>query len=189
MGPPRMATTGARRGFLSRLLPDGKGAQFFDLFEQHAERTREAAALLAATLRDGADPERQARLVKDVEHRGDEITHTVIERLHQTFITPMDRDDIHLLISRLDDVLDLIDASSERIWLYGIRTMQPEARDFADVLEKAVAITGAIIGVGSMRRLSAVRWGVARNVIWAWVLTIPCTAAIAAVIYLPLHWM
>ncbi|TMA65351.1 MAG: inorganic phosphate transporter [Deltaproteobacteria bacterium] len=46
-------------------------------------------------------------------------------------------------------------------------------------------ITGAIIGVGSMRRLSAVRWGVARNVVWAWVLTIPCSAAIAALIYLP----
>ena len=50
-------------------------------------------------------------------------------------------------------------------------------------------ITGAIIGVGSMRRLSAVRWGLARNVVWAWVLTIPCTAAISALIYLPLHWM
>ena len=49
-------------------------------------------------------------------------------------------------------------------------------------------ITGAIIGVGSMRRLSAVRWGVARNVVWAWVLTIPCTAAIAALIYVPLRW-
>jgi len=145
MGPRRMATTGARRNFLSRLLPDSRGGQFFDLFEQHAERTREAAALLAATLRDGADPERQAGRVKDVEHQGDEITHTVIERLHQTFITPMDRDDIHLLISRMDDVLDLIDASSERIWLYGIRTMQPEAREFADVLEKAVEeLVGAV---------------------------------------------
>jgi PiT family inorganic phosphate transporter len=49
-------------------------------------------------------------------------------------------------------------------------------------------ITGAIVGVGSTRRLSAVRWGVARNVIWAWILTIPCTGAIAAMIYLPLHW-
>ncbi len=50
-------------------------------------------------------------------------------------------------------------------------------------------ITGAIIGVGSMRRLSAVRWGLARNVVWAWILTIPCTAVIAAAIYLPLTWI
>jgi PiT family inorganic phosphate transporter len=48
-------------------------------------------------------------------------------------------------------------------------------------------ITGAIVGVGSTRRLSAVRWGVARSVVWAWVLTIPCTAAISALIYLPLR--
>jgi PiT family inorganic phosphate transporter len=50
-------------------------------------------------------------------------------------------------------------------------------------------ITGAIVGVGSMRRLSAVRWGVARNVIWAWILTIPCTAAISALIYYPFRWL
>ncbi|TMA98799.1 MAG: inorganic phosphate transporter, partial [Deltaproteobacteria bacterium] len=49
-------------------------------------------------------------------------------------------------------------------------------------------ITGAIVGVGSVRRLSAVRWGVARNVVWAWALTIPCSAAIAALIYLPFKW-
>jgi PiT family inorganic phosphate transporter len=49
-------------------------------------------------------------------------------------------------------------------------------------------ITGAIVGVGSMRRLSAVRWGVARSVVWAWILTIPCTAAIAALLYLPFRW-
>jgi PiT family inorganic phosphate transporter len=50
-------------------------------------------------------------------------------------------------------------------------------------------ITGAIIGVGSTRRLSAVRWGVAGNVVWAWILTIPCTAAISAAIYLPIRWL
>src|SRR5206468_10061484 len=50
-------------------------------------------------------------------------------------------------------------------------------------------ITGAIVGVGSLRRLSAVRWGVARNVVWAWILTIPCTGAIAAMIYLPIAWL
>ena len=142
-----MATSGARRGFLSKLLPASGGGQFFDLFEAHAARTREAAALLAATLRDGADPERQAERVKEVEHQGDEITHAVIERLHQTFITPMDRDDIHLLISRLDDVLDLIHATSERIWLYGLRVMRPEAREFAAVLEKAVEEIGGAVRV------------------------------------------
>jgi len=130
--------TAPRRGFLSRLLPASGSGEFFDLFEQHADRTREAAHLLAAMVRDGLDPEKQAELVKRAEHLADEITHTVIERLHQTFITPIDRGDIHELISRMDDVLDLIEASAERIALYGIRTMEPEARELGDVLEKSV---------------------------------------------------
>src|SRR5216110_533070 len=110
---PHMATGAPRKGFLSRLLPASGSDQFFDLLERQADR------------------------VKTVEHEGDEITHAVIERLHQTFITPIDRDDMHRLISRMDDVLDLIEASSERIWLYELRTIEPEARAFADVLVKS----------------------------------------------------
>jgi len=130
--------TAPQKGFFARFLPASGGEQFFDLFEQHAARSREAAELLAAMLHGGVDPEQQAARVKAVEHQGDEITHTVIERLHQTFITPIDRGDIHELISRMDDVLDLIEASAERIALYGIRTMEPEARELGDVLEKSV---------------------------------------------------
>jgi len=126
-------------------MPSSGGAQFFDLFEQHADRTREAASLLAAMLRGVAEPARQAERVKAVEHEGDEITHAVIERLHQTFITPIDRGDIHELISRMDDVLDLIEASSERIWLYEIRAIEPDAVLLADVLEKSVEEMGAAI--------------------------------------------
>src|SRR5436309_5254392 len=123
----------SRQGFLSRFLPTSGSEVFFSLFEQHADRTREAAALLAAVIRDGVDPEKQAVLIKAAEHAGDEITHTVIERLHQIFITPIDRADIHELISRMDDVLDLIEACAERIWLYGLRTMEAEARELAEV--------------------------------------------------------
>ena len=137
-----MATGAPRQGFLSRLLPASGSEQFFDLLEQHADRTREAAALLAEMLEKAVDPEQQAERVKAVEHQGDEITHAVIERLHQTFITPIDRDDMHRLISRMDDVLDLIEASSERIWLYELRTIEPEARAFADVLVKSVQAVG-----------------------------------------------
>jgi len=137
--------TAPRQGFLSRLLPASGGEQFLDLFEQHAEQTREAAALLAAMVRDQVDPEKQAELVKAAEHAGDEITHAVIERLHQTFITPIDRGDIHELISRMDDVLDLVEASAERIWLYELRAMEPDARELTDVLEKAVVEMGAAV--------------------------------------------
>jgi predicted phosphate transport protein (TIGR00153 family) len=136
--------TARRQSFIARLLP-ATGEQFFDLFEQHAERTCEAAALLAGMLRDGADAQKQAVLVKAAEHGGDEITHAVIERLHQTFITPIDRADIHELISRMDDVLDLVEASAERIALYDIRVIESDAREFAGVLEQAVAEMGAAV--------------------------------------------
>jgi predicted phosphate transport protein (TIGR00153 family) len=133
---------GKSQGMWSRLIPGGTGGEFFDLFEQHAAHAREAAELLADMLRDGVNPEKQAERVKDVEHQGDEVTHTVIERLHQTFITPIDREDMHELISRMDDVLDLIYASSERIWLYDIRCAEPEARALAEVLLHAVEEMG-----------------------------------------------
>jgi predicted phosphate transport protein (TIGR00153 family) len=140
-----MATSTQRQGFFARLLPASGGGQFFELFEQHAERTREGAVLLVEMLREGADPEQQAARVKRVEHLGDEITHTVIERLHQTFITPIDREDIHELISRMDDVLDLVEATSERLWLYDVRKIEPEACELARVLLKAVEEMGAAV--------------------------------------------
>src|SRR5437763_16295583 len=106
-----MATGAPRQGFLSRLLPASGSEQFFDLLEQHADRTREAAALLPEMPEKQVDPAQQAERVKSGEHQGAEITHAAIKRLHQTFITPTDRDDMHRLISRLDDALDLIEAS------------------------------------------------------------------------------
>src|SRR5712691_11300820 len=121
---PHMATGAPRKGFLSRLLPASGCDQFFDLLEQHAERTGAAAALLAEMLEKEVDLEQQAERVKAVEHEGD---------------------DMHRLISRMDDVLDLIEASSERIWLYELRRIEPEARAFAEVLVKSVkAVSNAV---------------------------------------------
>lgn len=141
-----MATSApTRQGFFARLLPASGGGQFFELFEQHADRTREAAGLLVEMLAEGSDAAKMAEAVKRVEHLGDELTHTVIERLHQTFITPIDREDIHELISHMDDVLDLIEATSERLWLYDVRTIEPEARALAAVLLKAVEEMGAAV--------------------------------------------
>src|ERR1051325_11871513 len=102
---------------LSRLFPR-EGNEFFAHFEQHAEKTLEASRLLRAMLQKPSDVADQARQIKAIEHEGDQITHHTIERLHQTFITPIDRGDIHRVISHLDDILDLIDATAERMWLY-----------------------------------------------------------------------
>ena len=122
----------------ARLFPRG-GNEFLDFFERHASKTLEAARLLRSMLQEPTDFADQARQIKAVEHEGDQITHRTIEILHQTFITPLDRGDIHRLISGLDDILDLVDSTAERLWLYEVREILPEARDLADVLVNAVS--------------------------------------------------
>lgn len=123
---------------LGSLFPRG-GTEFFEFFERHAAKTLEAARCLHAMLQDPQDTERDAARIKSIEHEGDQITHRAIEMLHQTFLTPIDRADIHRLITRLDDILDLVDSTAERIWLYRLTTAEPDALDLTAVLINAVA--------------------------------------------------
>jgi predicted phosphate transport protein (TIGR00153 family) len=117
---------------LEKLMP--RADEFFDDFEKLAAATIEGARLLLELLNNGDDIPNRAQAIKAVEHRGDEITHRAITRLHTQFITPFDRGEIHRLLSRIDDVLDLTDAASERLALYELTPMLPDVRDLADVL-------------------------------------------------------
>jgi len=85
----------------------------------------------------GANIETKARRIHDIEHETDVITHRCVETLHKTFITPIDRDNIHRLITRMDDIMDFVEAASERIALYELTVMTPDVRDLADVLVRA----------------------------------------------------
>jgi uncharacterized protein len=139
----------------ARLFPS-EGKVFFELFERHAGKTLEAARLLQAMLNNPVDLSDQARRIKEVEHEGDVITHRAVEILHRTFVTPIDRGDIHRLISRLDDVLDLIDASAERIWLYGIDSVDRDACDLAGTLVNAVSeVSRAMVGLRDLKNREA----------------------------------
>jgi hypothetical protein len=111
-----------------------RDAVFWDAFTAHAERTMQASRLLQEMLDKPAEAERLAREIADLENQGDKITHDTVLALHQTWITPLDREEIHALISKLDDVLDYVEAASERIALYEIKDSTPEARDLARVL-------------------------------------------------------
>jgi hypothetical protein len=129
-----------------------EGKVFFEFFERHASKTLEAARLLQAMLKNPVDLSDQARRIKEVEHEGDVITHRAVETLHRTFVTPIDRGDIHRLISRLDDVLDLIDATAERVWLYDINSINREACDLADTLVNAVSeVSRAMVGLRDLK--------------------------------------
>jgi uncharacterized protein len=116
-----------------RLLP--RDEKFFDLFTSVAALSVEAAKLQLDLLR--ADPQRRGPIVdaiKRLEHQADQITHEVVTRLDRVFITPLDREDIHLLASRLDDVVDLIDGTAHRVQMYHAGTAPEGAVLLADVV-------------------------------------------------------
>ena len=115
-----------------RLIP--RDTKFFDLFAQMTGNLGEAARLLKQTLEDFREVEERVRLLKEIEHRGDEMTHNILTKLNQTFITPFDREDIHQLASSLDDVLDFTYAAGVRLTMYKITSAPEAAPKLADIL-------------------------------------------------------
>jgi predicted phosphate transport protein (TIGR00153 family) len=115
-----------------KLLPKEHG--YFDLFEQHATLGLKACQELQAMFAEDGDMTARAARIKDLEREADLVTRGCIEALHRTFITPMDRADIHKLIQRLDDVVDGVESTASRVMLYEIAEVRPEARALADIL-------------------------------------------------------
>jgi hypothetical protein len=115
-----------------RLIP--KEERFFDLFVEDAANVLGAARLLEAMLRSWDEVERRAGEIKDAEHRGDELTHNIGRKLEETFVTPFDREDMHALISGLDDVLDAIEEVSDTLVLYKIDTPSASSVELASIL-------------------------------------------------------
>ena len=118
------------------------------MFTVLAGRITASATLLHTLFR---EPGRMAELVaaiKDLEHEADELTHAVIERIDTSFITPIDREDIHLLAKSLDDVIDVIDGTARRAQMFRIQSVQPSAVELARILVRASeAIEGAVTSV------------------------------------------
>jgi predicted phosphate transport protein (TIGR00153 family) len=121
-----------------RLIP--QETAFFELFEKQADVAHRGAKELLDLLTAFDDLAMRAKRVKDIEHEGDEVTHEVIEKLNRTFITPIDREDIHELAVRLDDIIDLMDTAVNRIFLYKVREPIEEARALARCLVHATGI-------------------------------------------------
>jgi predicted phosphate transport protein (TIGR00153 family) len=114
------------------LIP--REVRFFDLFDQQSQNIIKAAQLLREQFYNFADARAKAHSIKEVEHAGDVITHEIVKRLNTTFITPIDREDIHDLASRLDDVLDYIEAAAERLVVYRIKEPTSACRAMAEVI-------------------------------------------------------
>ncbi len=128
---------------LKGLFP--KEGRFFDHFNASAALIVQGAEEFKAMLSDLPNGEARARAIKRIEHDADTVTHQTVELLHKVFITPLDREDIHQLISKMDDILDFIEAASERIYLYDVKVIPPEAVQLADIcLQSARIIQVAI---------------------------------------------
>ena len=111
--------------------------EFWTAFTGHAQRSMRASELLVEMLEHPERIEGHAQEISNLEHEGDKITHDTVLALHQTWITPLDREEIHGLISRLDDVLDFVEAASDRIALYEVTSVRPEAVELAKILHSS----------------------------------------------------
>jgi hypothetical protein len=120
---------------LGKLLP--RKTEFFALFSRHAGLCVEGARLLRELIAKPDDSKEGYERIHAVEHEADRVCQTTMETLHSTFVTPIDRSDIHALSSRLDDIMDHIEATAQRIWLYEIAAPTPELLEMGANLARA----------------------------------------------------
>lgn len=117
-----------------RLIP--QATRFYDLFVQGADNAVEGARLYLELVERFEDAKASHKLIRDREHRGDEITHETIRQLNTTFVTPIDREDIHALATGLDDVMDFIEAGADMYNLHAIEEPTRFAREQAAILAR-----------------------------------------------------
>ncbi|HEX7076851.1 MAG TPA: DUF47 domain-containing protein [Candidatus Eisenbacteria bacterium] len=130
--------------------------RFFELFGSQAETVLEAARALQGLARQFDHVGEKAQHIKELESRGDQLTHDLISTLNRTFITPFDREDIHALASALDDVLDNIEGVSSRFALFKVQSVTPETIELIDIIERAcVAICEAVKHLRDPKRIQA----------------------------------
>ena len=138
--------------FLSALMP--RETRFFDLFDRHAAFIVDGSEAIVELVEHYADTTRRAALIQrigDTERSADKVTHETISVLHSTFITPFDRNDIHRLISCMDDVLDLMQDAAESMHLFDIQTLPPASLQMAQLLKECC--TRVRTGVGMLRSM------------------------------------
>ncbi|MGQ9545822.1 MAG: DUF47 domain-containing protein [Dehalococcoidia bacterium] len=136
------------------LIP--RDLEFYDLFEKGTKNLVAAAEKLVDLFENYEDVEAKAKELKNLEHQGDIITHEIIARVHRSFVTPIDREDITLLAHSLDDVMDFIEAAGRTANLYRIAQPTERARELARIVVKmAYKLNEA---VPQLRRRDKFRW-------------------------------
>jgi predicted phosphate transport protein (TIGR00153 family) len=127
---------------------------FFDLFKKQGALVREGCEQLQEMVTNFDGLEDRARKLKDVEHRGDLVTHEIFERLNRTFITPLEREDIHALASGLDDVLDSVEAIGHRFVIFKVQKTTNDAVQLAKIITQcSVQIESAVSNLKDFKNL------------------------------------
>jgi len=119
-----------------RLFP--REHKFFDLFREDAANLRQGALALQELVDHYEDVAKKYEGIKAIEHQGDNLTHEIFTKLRDTFITPLEREDIHGLASGLDDVLDCIEGVASRMWTFKLERPTPEVKKLVGIIVKAV---------------------------------------------------
>jgi predicted phosphate transport protein (TIGR00153 family) len=120
-----------------KLIP--RDEKFYDLFEELATKIEEGGALFINILDNYKYSEPKVAKLKEIEHEADSITHRTYEKMHRTFLTPLDREDIYALVNKMDSVLDMIEASVARMYLYKVKEPREELHVLAKILVQAIA--------------------------------------------------
>ncbi len=141
-----------------RLMPtEGK---FFEFFIQHGELCVKGGKELVALMTNFDDLEHRVHAIESIEKQADKITYGALDLLHKTFITPLDRDDIHKLITRMDDILDLMEDVAQTISLYDIKQITPEAKRLAELCqaccERVLAAVSLLHSMDNAREMLAI---------------------------------
>ena len=130
---------------------------FFDLFEKQVSHAVEAASFFREVASKGQVTEDMLSKMEEIEHRGDEAAHTIIEQLNKTFITPFDREDIYALTKELDDVIDMLNTIVSRLKIYNIMGVDKNLVEFAAVIELSVhALARAVAGLRNIKNVQCV---------------------------------
>jgi predicted phosphate transport protein (TIGR00153 family) len=116
---------------LGRLMP--QEGRFFDLFNEHADHIVAGSREMVALMNDFSSFARHAAAIDRIEKEADKVTHRTVEMLHRTFITPIDREDIHRLSNAMDDILDLLQDCAQSIQLYDVKGATPESTKLAQI--------------------------------------------------------
>jgi predicted phosphate transport protein (TIGR00153 family) len=137
------------------LLP--RERTFFEFFNRHAELSAAAALELKELLADLTQLERRSRAIEKHEKQADQITHQAIQLLHRTFVTPLDRDEIHRLITGMDDILDLMEDVATCLFLYDVKALTPDAQKLGDIcVSCTIKVRDAVEKLDSMRNAEAI---------------------------------